>query len=95
MSKKGIITYIIGFVIIFLILAVSLSRDAFTPEVKVEKKNIDLTVASKRKVEVLEGVKKNGSYEERKINTGLYDNENIEITDRLREGDTAPFSNSN
>lgn len=40
-------------------------------------------------------VKKNGSYEEREVTTGLYDNENVEITSGLKEGDIVLLSNSN
>ncbi len=40
-------------------------------------------------------VKKNGSYEEKEVTTGLYDNENVEITSGLKEGDTVLLSNSN
>ncbi len=40
-------------------------------------------------------VKKNGSYEEKEVTTGLYDDENVEITSGLKEGDTVLLSNSN
>src|ERR1700740_1791300 len=56
MSKKRIITYIIGFMIVSLTFAVFLSRDSSIHEVKVEKRNIDLTVAAKGKVKALEEV---------------------------------------
>lgn len=55
MSKKIIIS-IFGLILVFLILAISVGRDSSTYEVRVEKKNIDLTVAAKGKVEAIEEV---------------------------------------
>jgi multidrug efflux pump subunit AcrA (membrane-fusion protein) len=75
-----------------------------------QKLNVDVTIFVHNKGDVLalpikavrhlDGttlvkVKKNGSFEEKEVTTGLYDNENIEITSGLKEGDTVLLSNSN
>lgn len=55
MSKKAVVS-IVGLIVVFLILAVSVGRNSSTYEVRVERKNIDLTVAAKGRVEALEEI---------------------------------------